>query len=525
MTKKTTSKKPTPPHLKTATYNMQKLQKIRKLLQSSKTDEALIKELEQLILDYTNATRKLGRKSHLDMIKKLKKLKNKVAKTEISKAEQQKINKALKKIEHASLRKTDEINTNEVVLKPLYFFAGEHSNDNEQLLQKLQQFNINCSWLSDKDITNAETTTQPSLFLFECTLLDNDRYANLLKKRATKKNQINIALYRQPFPSANIRAKVLNAGAELVDFYDFPELIKTLHHKSHAKKNNEVTLFMLLSENQPKTKLQKHLESSAFNLAKFTCIEDLLDALNDNQADAVLVAPSAYNNKQLPLSPLVKQQSTQIHVPIINIYTNASTQPLHQLPIIATRVDDNCDFSLFKKGLLKRIEQAEVLKNLISQDRLTGLYTHSFFLNTIRVELKKNKSINKTLVMLDIDHFKKVNDLYGHQAGDSVLQNLSLYLKQHLRHKDPIGRYGGEEFAILLDVDENQAFKIIDKIRTGFASFKHTNGKSFKVTFSCGLAPYTNQGLKKLIKQADEALYQAKKEGRNRCKIYNSTKP
>lgn len=525
MTKKQTSKTSASASINQAAYNMQKFKKVADLLQASGCDKTLIKEFEQLIFAYEKATKKPDGLLHTNVIKKLQKFIKKVKSAKINKTQQQEINKILEAIELAGLRETDKFEGGDEIPKPLYFFAGERSNENKQLLKKLLQFNIHCSWLIDEELIAAENTKQPSLFIFECCLLDDDRYANLLNKRAEKKSQTNIALYRQPFPAANIRAKVLKAGAELVDFYDFPELIKTLHHKSHTKKSSEVTLFMLTSEKKPKTKLQKHLEASKFNLAKFTCVEHLLDALNNEQADAVLVAPGAYNNKQLSLSPLVKQQSTQIHVPIINIHTDKSIQKPNELPIIATRVNDNCDFALFKKGLLRRLEHAEVLKNLISQDRLTGLYTHSFFLNAIRTRLKQNDGKSKTLIMLDLDHFKKVNDLYGHQAGDSVLQNLSLYLKQHLRHNDPIGRYGGEEFAILLNVDAAQAFNIIDKIREGFAKFKHCEDKGFNVTFSCGLAPYTDQGLKKLVKQADEALYQAKKDGRNRCKIYNSIKP
>lgn len=525
MNKKTTSTKSANSTEKSISYHINKLKNLWKKLQLTPSDQGLIEELEQLILYFSQEAKQLDKKSYLEVTKKFKQLNKKTSKTKISKAQQKKVNKIIQMLRKSGARETDQLNSAEDNPKPLYFFAGQHSKDNKQLLQKLLQFNIDCTWLTDKELTNAKVTSQPSLFIFESNLLNDDGYADLLNKRATEKNQINIALYRQPFPAANIRAKVLKAGAELVDFYDFPGIIKTLHQKSHTKKDSEINLFMLLCESQTKTNLQQHLESSAFNLLKFKCIEHLLDALNNNQADAILVAPSAYNDKQLPISPLVKQQSTQIHLPIININTGEVAQNAKHFPIIATQVNDNCNFALFRKSLLKQLEHAELLSNLISQDRLTGLYTHSFFLNTARMTLKKADEKNKTLIMLDIDHFKKVNDLYGHQIGDSVIQNLSLYLKQHLRHKDPIGRYGGEEFAILLDTDENQALSIIDKIRAGFAEFEHANTKPFKVTFSCGLAPYTNQGLKKLVKQADEALYKAKQSGRNCCKIYTPKKP
>ncbi len=121
--------------------------------------------------------------------------------------------------------------------------------------------------------------------------------------------------------------------------------------------------------------------------------------------------------------------------------------------------------------------------------------------------------------MLDIDRFKSVNDTYGHWTGDTVIKTLAQILRQRLRKTDIVGRYGGEEFAVILpNTDAGNAFRVLDGIRDGFARFRQrAASETFYVTFSCGIAPYPPFDAPPLLNQkADEALYRAKEGGRNR---------
>jgi diguanylate cyclase (GGDEF)-like protein len=124
--------------------------------------------------------------------------------------------------------------------------------------------------------------------------------------------------------------------------------------------------------------------------------------------------------------------------------------------------------------------------------------------------------------MIDIDHFKKVNDTYGHPMGDQVIRSMAWLLKQRLRKTDAVGRYGGEEFLVILpQADAERARQLLDRIRIDFSEFRHpVNGTSFACTFSCGIAQLT-PGLTALsvVKLADEALYRAKREGRNQIVV------
>ena len=121
--------------------------------------------------------------------------------------------------------------------------------------------------------------------------------------------------------------------------------------------------------------------------------------------------------------------------------------------------------------------------------------------------------------MIDLDHFKLVNDEHGHMTGDRVLKSLSRLLQDRLRRTDIIGRYGGEEFAvILLNTDVENAHQIMDKIRESFSQIRQISSESdFYVTFSCGIAAFPQiKNASELNAAADQALYKAKETGRNR---------
>jgi diguanylate cyclase (GGDEF)-like protein len=168
-----------------------------------------------------------------------------------------------------------------------------------------------------------------------------------------------------------------------------------------------------------------------------------------------------------------------------------------------------------------RLERLKILRSYMVRDSLTGLLNHSSFRGVLSQEINRCRRQNLRLAaaMLDLDHFKKVNDTYGHGVGDSVLKSLSRLLKQHLRRTDIIGRYGGEEFVIiLLDADPLQGFRVMDEIRQHFSQVEfHPGNKGvLSVTFSCGIASFPEfPNAKQLVEAADQALYAAKAAGRN----------
>lgn len=152
-----------------------------------------------------------------------------------------------------------------------------------------------------------------------------------------------------------------------------------------------------------------------------------------------------------------------------------------------------------------------------SIDSLTKLYNRTYFFVKIKEELKRFKRYKTTfsLVILDIDDFKKVNDQFGHQKGDEVLSKLGFILDKSKRELDICARYGGEEFALILPhTDSNEAKIISERIRKKIERYFK---KDIKITISIGLAncPESSTTIKSLIKKTDEALYESKKRGKN----------
>ncbi|MEK9952521.1 MAG: diguanylate cyclase [Curvibacter sp.] len=169
-----------------------------------------------------------------------------------------------------------------------------------------------------------------------------------------------------------------------------------------------------------------------------------------------------------------------------------------------------------------KIERYRTLRRAMQRDSLTGLYNHSTSKEKLAAALQQARADGQPLAvaMVDIDHFKKINDSYGHPMGDQVIRNLGWFLSQRLRRSDLIGRYGGEEFLVVLPgADLSQAVEVLERIRQDFGRIKHPWQETWcTATLSIGVASLQpdGPGAETLIKQADEALYAAKRGGRDR---------
>ena len=165
--------------------------------------------------------------------------------------------------------------------------------------------------------------------------------------------------------------------------------------------------------------------------------------------------------------------------------------------------------------------QEQLFDNAV-HDSLTRLYNKRYFLGVLGQHLltARKKLDALTLMMLDLDHFKEINDTHGHQVGDAVLRHVSTLVRQESRNNDVIGRYGGEEFIILLtDVDAESAVRIAERMRkTIHQNMLNINNLHVKLTASIGVATAVEAegSADDLIALADERLYVAKRRGRNR---------
>lgn len=168
-------------------------------------------------------------------------------------------------------------------------------------------------------------------------------------------------------------------------------------------------------------------------------------------------------------------------------------------------------------------EKNRLLKDMADKDGLTGIYNHRFFKVFLSRQIIQHKRYDHplTLIMLDIDYFKKLNDTHGHQAGDSVLKQVAELLLRLTRKADLVARYGGEEFAVILtETDLRGGAVAAERIRMAFErySFVHEGKLKLKLTASLGVAVVKQdiETADELIEAADKLLYEAKRLGRNR---------
>jgi diguanylate cyclase (GGDEF)-like protein len=250
--------------------------------------------------------------------------------------------------------------------------------------------------------------------------------------------------------------------------------------------------------------------------------EHVLDAISEFNPDLVLMDMYMPDCDGYEVAKIIRQNDTLTSLPIVFL---SSEQDLKkQLEVMTIGADDFLTKPIEPEHLVSslnhRIKRHRILGSIMTQDSLTGLLNHTRIKQQLEESIKKasRSNLKMSFAMVDIDFFKKVNDSYGHPAGDSVIKSLSKFLQKRLRNTDIIGRYGGEEFAIIFwDTDADNALKVLDTIREEFAHIKHMAGdKTFFCTFSAGIADFSLFTESQIISEAaDEALYKSKNKGRN----------
>jgi len=270
----------------------------------------------------------------------------------------------------------------------------------------------------------------------------------------------------------------------------------------------------------------KALQAAGMETCVITDPMEVLNAIESFQPEIIVMDMYMPGCTGTELASVIRQQNEYLSLPIL--FLSGEEDVNIQLAAMRRGGDDFLTKPIDPDHLAARVmnrgHRSRVLTNLIVRDSLTGLYNHTHILDRLAQACRQAKETNTPLcfAMVDIDFFKKINDNYGHPVGDKVISALSLFLKQRLRKSDSIGRYGGEEFAVILPATRGKdALHFLNDIREVFSQLEHSAGDSeFKVSFSCGVSEFTGDNAEHIIEQADEALYAAKKQGRNNVQLY-----
>ncbi|MBI5416845.1 GGDEF domain-containing protein [Candidatus Poribacteria bacterium] len=210
-----------------------------------------------------------------------------------------------------------------------------------------------------------------------------------------------------------------------------------------------------------------------------------------------------------------------------DIFTTNPTQAKIEIPLgAALYIGMGIALGIMSR---KHRQQKELLEGMSYHDRLTGLYNYGYFLDRIEQEKKRADRYKYSLsfIIFDLDHFKKFNDTYGHEQGNTVLKTLSGIIRKKIRNIDTAARYGGEEFVVVLPMaSEEQAFQVAERVRQAVADEKFEGNETtpiVKMSISGGICTYPlfSKNCIELVYKADETLYAAKEEGRNRIYKYS----
>ncbi|XAH23488.1 diguanylate cyclase [Xylophilus sp. GW821-FHT01B05] len=250
--------------------------------------------------------------------------------------------------------------------------------------------------------------------------------------------------------------------------------------------------------------------------------ERVLDVLNYYWPDVLLLDFHLRDCTGLEVARIIRQHKAFESIPIV--YLTSETREAMQQEAMRHGGDDFLIKPVGREQLfhtvLHKARRYRGLRKLMVEDSLTGLYNHVKTKSLLQQSLAQaeRQRVPLCYAILDIDHFKRVNDGYGHAIGDKVIKALARHLRQHLRDADIVGRYGGEEFVVVLrGCTPEQAQRRLDALRESFGQLYHAYDDGiFVSTFSAGIAHYPACGsMTGLMAAADAALYAAKRAGRN----------
>lgn len=266
------------------------------------------------------------------------------------------------------------------------------------------------------------------------------------------------------------------------------------------------------------------LEEAGMRVRVITKPMQLMQELRDFSPNLLLMDLYLPECTGFDLAMIVRQEECYASLPII--FVSTENDRYKQLAILnSCGGDDFLTKPVLPQNLVaavkSRAQRAALLTSYIVEDSLTKLLNHTYILTQLQLQIIRAEREPQTIsvAMIDLDHFKQINDKYGHPIGDIILKKVAVFLSSQVRHTDFIGRYGGEEFVIIFpNTPLQNAMKLCNRILENFsATTFDANGYELHITLSIGVAEHpTHKTVDSLIAAADRALYQAKSKGRNR---------
>ncbi|BAU76797.1 response regulator [Metapseudomonas furukawaii] len=414
--------------------------------------------------------------------------------------------------------------------KPVYL-ALQSTDRAERLTQQLEFFGLNAQRCESANAFRASMAERhPSAIVMEVDFAGPGVGLELAREAQQGLDQkLPVIFFSHEDTDAQTRLAAVRAGGQefftgALDASSLLEKLETLTRTAHY---DPFKVLVVDDSRAQATHTELVLNAAGIVTRVVTEPVQTLSVLADFQPDLIILDMYMPECLGTELAKVIRQHERYVSVPII--YLSAEDDLDKQLDAMSEGGDDFLTKPIKPRHLIAtvrtRATRARSLKARMVRDSLTGLFNHTHTLQLLEDASSRTRREGKPLcfAMLDIDHFKRVNDTYGHPMGDRVIKSLALFLKQRLRKTDFIGRYGGEEFAVVLpDTDLEAARRVLEGIRQRFAEIRYpAQPHDLSCTFSCGIAQLRDdQDINQLSRLADEALYRAKHGGRNRVELH-----
>ncbi|MEQ7919821.1 PleD family two-component system response regulator [Xanthomonas sp. WHRI 1810A] len=437
------------------------------------------------------------------------------------------LNRLMQRLSRTGLRHGDRLEQLALppLRKPIYVVLQDHERG-ERLAKQLEFFGLNAQSLHSTQafhLTLAERL--PSAVVMDVDFGGPGHgltlAAQMQKGLEQKLPLLFFSLHETDTPT---RLAAVRAGGEefLTGTLEASSLLEKIEVLTRVAQYEPYKALIIDDSRAQATHTERLLNSAGIvTRTLFDPIETMAE-LADFQPDLIILDMYMPGCTGPELAKVIRHNDRYVSVPII--YLSAEDDLDKQLDAMSEGGDDFLTKPIKPRHLIttvrNRAARARNLKARMVRDSLTGLYNHTHILQLLEDCSFRARRENKPIsfAMLDIDHFKRVNDSHGHPMGDRVIKSLALFLKQRLRKTDYIGRYGGEEFAVVMpDTDIQSAFTVLDEIRRRFAEIHYpAQPVDLFCTFSAGVVELQpDDDALTLASQADDALYRAKHAGRN----------
>lgn len=304
------------------------------------------------------------------------------------------------------------------------------------------------------------------------------------------------------------------------------KIAESNYRRLNFKREYEELLKITPGLKEANLKLEKTAQET---IALYDITKEICNTLDE---DTIFKSLKERINKYVPVDDckFVKNEADLNKPQGYSVFSlNLHKKVIGYLSVSGLSIEDQDKFHILGHQFLLGIKRAflyQRVQELTITDTLTDIFNRRYFLERFNEELKRSRNFNYrfSLLMCDIDHFKAFNDHYGHLVGDAILKEVSRIIKGAIRQVDFIGRYGGEELAIVfVETDKIQASLAAERIRQNMESRKiRIYDEELKITTSIGIASFPDDAsdASTLIDKADQALYLAKEKGRNRVCVY-----